>query len=497
MQSTNSVRPASTPTSSESESESASIPGHKHSTIEILWLSGPNQDEYEQARLKSLLEKTNLTHKALGDGASTLFTQDIRKTITEELTSSSHVFFNGHGNYIRGKHYIQIGNHITDEHNEVAISSRDLLHMVQKKSLSANNDKKKRTLHIVTCHAGAMRNEIQPGSESWKQGYLMLYSGKKSTLNSSTHDSLAASLQYLHACKVRQIEADPLDLFLHAANAQSDCITLLGGDLHEPLISHPPKTVQDMYLHEQENRIKGNSEDLSLLKKHQLKLRKELKLTQAEKIKQIQSILFARIERHDAFSINQILDRVPDLINSRDMDGLTPLLFACTENNPEMVNLMLRYDAIIDETDHEKYTPLHLSVILKNPEITKILLENGASLSAKAIEDDNALFIACKMNQKIMVQLLLQHGAADFIDEPNHKGNTALMCAAKNGNLDITKLLLQAGAKTSLKNHKGQTALSIAKNKKYQRIAELITQTNKLKNRPSISMEAFKAPGNF
>ncbi len=493
MQSTNATSPARTSTSSESESAYTTSP--ENSKVEILWFSGPNQAMNEQALLQSILKKTNLTHIVYGDGNATLTSQNIKKIIHERLAPGSHVFFNGHGNSIKGKHFIQIGEAHTAENDDAVISSHDLICMMQKKS--SNTDKITSTLHIATCHAGAMRNEIKPGSESWKQAYVILYSGKKQSVAASTHHSLAASLHYLQRCKLKQIETDPFDLFLHAINTQGDCITLLGGDLDAPLISHAPKTPNDLTLEGRENRIKGNSEDLAQLKKHSLKLREDLELSDAEKIKQYHAMLYARIERHDHSAIREILNMAPNLINSKDQSGLTPLMFACEEENLEIINLLLSSGADIETTNDDHETPLLFSVMGRNAKITATLLEHGASLSAKNNDDENALFIACYMDQTAMVQLLLKHGAANFIDQANHKGKTALMCAEKNRNLAITKLLLATGAKTSLKDYKGQTALTIANNQNYPLTAERITQNNKLKNRPSISKEIHKLPENF
>lgn len=493
MQRTNAISPACTPTSSESESTSTISP--ENSKVEILWLSGPNQFANEHALLQSLLKKTNLTHIVYGDGNVSLTTQHIKKLIHKRLAPGSHVFFNGHGNATKEKHFIQLGDAHTTDHYDAAISSHDLLRMVRKNS--SNTDKKTSSLHIATCHAGAMRNEIKPGSESWKQAYLMLYSGKKETVAESMHDSLAASLQYLESCKSRQIETDPFDLFLHAINGQGDCITLLGGDLHAPLISHAPKTPKDLTLEGRENRIHGNNEDLAQLKKHSLTLREDLELSDAEKIKQYHAMLYARIERHDHSAIRKILNMTPNLIHSKDQNGLTPLMFACEENNLKIINLLLSSGADTESTNEDQETPLIWSVMGKNEKITAALLEHGASISAQNNHNENALFIACYMEQTAMVRLLLAHGAANFIDQPNHKGKTALMCAAKNGHLTITKLLLAAGAKTNLKDYKGQTALTIANNQNYPLTAELITQNNKLKNRPSIIQEINKLPENL
>jgi hypothetical protein len=325
----------------------------------------------------------------------------------------------------------------------------------------------------------------------------MLYSGKKESITKSVEASLIASLQYIQNCKLKQIETNPFELFLSASNVQGDCITLMGGNLRAPLISHAPKNLHDLFEEERKNRINGNFVDITSLETHRKKLCEELDLTQEEKLNQLHAILFTRIARNDDLAIKQILVATPILINSKDHRGFTPLMLACEEENLKIINLLLSYGANTETVNDDQETPLIWSVMGRNTKITATLLAHGASLSAKNNNNENSLFIASYMGQTAIAKLLLENGATNFIDQPNHKGKTALMCAAKNGNLAITKLLLEAGAKTSLKDYKGQTALTIANNQNYPLTAELITQTNKLKNRPSISKEIHKLPENF
>jgi ankyrin repeat protein len=63
-------------------------------------------------------------------------------------------------------------------------------------------------------------------------------------------------------------------------------------------------------------------------------------LSDAEKIKQYHAMLYARIERHDHSAIRKILNMAPNLINSKDQSSLTPLMFACEEENLEIINLL-------------------------------------------------------------------------------------------------------------------------------------------------------------
>jgi ankyrin repeat protein len=58
------------------------------------------------------------------------------------------------------------------------------------------------------------------------------------------------------------------------------------------------------------------------------------------------------------------------------------------------------------------------------------------------------------------VALLLAHGADSNVS--NSVGNTALMSAAKNGNLDIVELLLSHGADVHARDRRNYTAIIFA-----------------------------------
>ena len=58
------------------------------------------------------------------------------------------------------------------------------------------------------------------------------------------------------------------------------------------------------------------------------------------------------------------------------------------------------------------------------------------------------------------MQTLLSNGAA--INYQNRYGNTALHIAAKKGNFEVVKALVEKGANTTIKNNDGKTALDLA-----------------------------------
>lgn len=72
--------------------------------------------------------------------------------------------------------------------------------------------------------------------------------------------------------------------------------------------------------------------------------------------------------------------------------------------------------------------------------ITKLLLDGGADPTMA----NTALLITAKNGSLELLYVLLRHG--DKVDLASSKGTAALHLAAKQGNMQMTKLLIKAGA---------------------------------------------------
>ena len=59
-------------------------------------------------------------------------------------------------------------------------------------------------------------------------------------------------------------------------------------------------------------------------------------------------------------------------------------------------------------------------------------------------------------------------------DKASQRGNTSLMGAAKNGRVEIVRILLSAGAEKDKVDTDGNTALSIATEKGHQEIVQML-----------------------
>jgi len=90
----------------------------------------------------------------------------------------------------------------------------------------------------------------------------------------------------------------------------------------------------------------------------------------------------------------------------------------------------------------------------------------------KTVHGDTPLILAAAQGSPGAVQALLR--LHEGIDSQNQVGDTALMVASRAGNLPASKLLLAAGASTSLRNTKRATAGDVARDRGFAAVASAI-----------------------
>ena len=126
--------------------------------------------------------------------------------------------------------------------------------------------------------------------------------------------------------------------------------------------------------------------------------------------------------------------------NITDYDGDTPLVYASEEGYTEIVKLLLDSGADADPNLQEqgRYTPLIVSSD-NDYDIVKLLLENGADPNIQNHEGYTPLIWATIMGCNDIVKLLLENGADPNISD--RWGDTAYDLAILGGQFNIAKLL--------------------------------------------------------
>jgi ankyrin repeat protein len=138
---------------------------------------------------------------------------------------------------------------------------------------------------------------------------------------------------------------------------------------------------------------------------------------------------------------------------------------AVVDGKVDEIKAALQAGAAVDFRDLHQATPLMLAAIHQKPEAFDALLGAGADPHAVGPRGNSVLYLAAYAGQLPIVQALLAKGVnVNFKrSEPDDEASTALIGAGAGGNLEIVKLLLDAGADPSAQDSEGKTAYDWAK----------------------------------
>ncbi len=132
-------------------------------------------------------------------------------------------------------------------------------------------------------------------------------------------------------------------------------------------------------------------------------------------------------------------------VNAREVDGTTALHWAARADNTEEVRHLLRAGARADAANRYGVTPLSLAAANGNATILSLLIAAGADPNAPSAQHEPVLMAAVRSGAIDAVRCLLDHGADVNAREP-WQGETALMWAAGENHPDIAQLLISHGA---------------------------------------------------
>lgn len=136
------------------------------------------------------------------------------------------------------------------------------------------------------------------------------------------------------------------------------------------------------------------------------------------------------------------------------------------------IKILMKQDPnIINSTNENGFSPLILACYRGNIEVAKFLIENVKDLNYKSKEGTALAGLAIRYN-KDLVNLLLQHKANPNIADSS--GTTPLFWAVKTGNKELVEILIKNGADTTLKDNMGFTPFEYALKANKQDIINLL-----------------------
>jgi ankyrin repeat protein len=132
-------------------------------------------------------------------------------------------------------------------------------------------------------------------------------------------------------------------------------------------------------------------------------------------------------------------------VNARQGDGATALHWAVHRNDEGMVDLLLRAGAKPDLADDTGATPLYLACVNRSGPMVERLLQARANPNAALVSGETILMTCARTGEAAGVRALLSRGANVNATEPGHH-QTALMWAAAQSQPRAVAALLEGGA---------------------------------------------------
>jgi ankyrin repeat protein len=132
-------------------------------------------------------------------------------------------------------------------------------------------------------------------------------------------------------------------------------------------------------------------------------------------------------------------------VNAPQGDGATPLHWAVNRDDAAIADLLIGAGARVDVANDTGVTPLYLACVNRNAAMVDKLLAAGANANAALLNGETVLMMCARAGAAAAVKSLLVRGADVNAKEPLHS-QTALMWAVAQKRPEVVKVLLETGA---------------------------------------------------
>jgi ankyrin repeat protein len=149
--------------------------------------------------------------------------------------------------------------------------------------------------------------------------------------------------------------------------------------------------------------------------------------------------------------------------NAALLAGETPLMVAARSGYPDVVEQFLNKGASVNAHGPRAQTALMWAVSQKHPDVAKVLIAHHADIQLKSDVWTDVMAVP-------------PHGYLPYNKAVPHGGETALMFAARVGDLDSAKLLVAAGAHVNDADAWGVSATTLAAHSGFRALVEFLLE---------------------
>jgi ankyrin repeat protein len=207
----------------------------------------------------------------------------------------------------------------------------------------------------------------------------------------------------------------------------------------------------------------------------------------------------AAVKRGDLREVERLVDRQPELLNSRLEGGISAVLLAIYHRKPEIADLLIdkgaslsvfeaaasgRLQELLSMLDSDPllvnayaadgFQPLGLASFFGHKPAADALIQRGAQVSSASRNPQRVqpLHSAVAGHHFEIARTLLAHGAE--VNACQSGGFTPLHGAAQSGQLEMIQLLLEHGADVQVKSFDGKLPADLAVEQGHTQAADLL-----------------------
>jgi len=149
--------------------------------------------------------------------------------------------------------------------------------------------------------------------------------------------------------------------------------------------------------------------------------------------------------------------------NAALLAGETPVMVASRSGNPAVVELLISKGANVNAHGTRGQTALMWAVAERHPEVVKVLLAHGADILARTETWSEVMAVP-------------PHGYLEYNRAIPHGNETALMFAARGGDLPSARILVAAGASVNDEDAWGVSAATLAAHSGFTDVVEFLLE---------------------